>query len=144
VTCRLAPWKFQPKVIGDILKKRTRPQLRSAWQQVTPEMPAGESGGEINQEVRHEQPSEKEMPPASHARARQLGIVIHPGKASCTSSPAALRETPRISVVTNVEEPIRVNPTGGPSPESSAPISNSGQSPSEPDCPIENLLAAHQ
>ena len=43
-----------------------RPQLPAARQEVAPEMSAGDGGHEIHQEVRDEQPSEEEMPAASH------------------------------------------------------------------------------
>ena len=59
----LAMGKFQPKVVESVLQKGPWPQLLLAGQEITPEMSAGNSGHEISQEVRDEQPSKKEMPP---------------------------------------------------------------------------------
>src|SRR6202040_92195 len=59
----LAMRKFQPKVVESVLEKGPWPQLLPAGQEIAPEMSAGNSGHEISQEVRDEQPSKKEMPP---------------------------------------------------------------------------------
>ena len=59
----LAMRKFQPKVVESVLEKGPWPQLLPAGKEITPEMSAGNSGHEISQEVRDEQPSKKEMPP---------------------------------------------------------------------------------
>src|SRR6202023_3077546 len=59
----LAMRKFQPKVVESVRQKGPWPQLLLAGQEVAPEMSAGNSGHEISQEVRDEQPSKKEMPP---------------------------------------------------------------------------------
>src|SRR5690349_10313080 len=61
---RLAARKFQAQMICEILEKSTRPQLMPRWQEIAPKMSTGESGREINQEVRGKQPRKKEMPAA--------------------------------------------------------------------------------
>src|ERR1700730_10280049 len=59
----LAMGKCQAKVVESVLEKGLWPQLLLVGQEITPEMSAGNSGHEISQEVRDEQPSKKEMPP---------------------------------------------------------------------------------
>src|ERR1700730_4020840 len=59
----LAMRKFHPKVVESVLEKGPWPQLLPAGKEITPEMSAGNSGHEISQEVRNEQPSKKKMPP---------------------------------------------------------------------------------
>ena len=69
----LATRKFQPQMIGCIVEKSARPQLLLAGEEVAPKMPGGESGHEINQEVRDKCPRKKEMPAAPQGEIAPAG-----------------------------------------------------------------------